>query len=408
MSMSAIIELLRTRIGLEPQSLGANALPEAIAQRMRTLKVADPAAYVALLASSPPDFDELVNDVVVPETWFFRGAQLFSFLAEQVRKTTASRPTESPFRILSVPCSTGEEPYSMAIALIEAGVPCTRWVVDAVDLSARNLTRARRGLYGNFSFRDTPDAIRNRYFRPVEAGWEIDPSLKEAVRFQQGNVLDPMFLASVEPFDLIFCRNLLIYLHTAARAHVVMVLDRLLAPGGLLCTGHAEPLSLLEGRFQVIGPVANFLFRRKEEKSRTGVEKISPRGVLPPQAPRREKSTRVVEPAPLVLVDAPTDLLVLARREADAGNLVAAIASCQTQLSQAGASADLYSLMGVIHQARQDETEACACFRKALYLKPDHEEALTHLLLLHQKRGDEPSAALIRRRLTRKKAGGSP
>src|SRR5579862_8044605 len=114
MSVTAIIDLLRTRIGLEPQSLGANALPEAIAQRLRTLKVADPAAYAALLASSPPDFDELVNDIVVSETWFFRGAKLFSLLAEQVRKTTASRRSEVPYRILSVPCSTGEEPYSMA------------------------------------------------------------------------------------------------------------------------------------------------------------------------------------------------------------------------------------------------------------------------------------------------------
>jgi chemotaxis protein methyltransferase WspC len=109
-----------------------------------------------------------------------------------------------------------------------------------------------------------------------------------------------------------------------------------------------------------------------------------------------------------VLVDTAPNLLVMARRAADAGNLVAALASCLAQLDQGGASADLYSLMGVIHQARHDEDEAGACFRKALYLEPDHEEALTHLLLLHQQRGDESAAALIRRRLTRKTAGGSP
>ncbi len=408
MSLSAIIELLRTRIGLEPQSLGANALPEAINRRMRALKVDDADAYAALLAASPLEFDELVNDVVVPETWFFRGAQLFAYLAEQIRKTTASRPAERPFRILSVPCSTGEEPYSMAIALAEAGVPSTHWMVDAVDLSTRNLTRARRGLFSNFSFRETSDALRNRYFRRVEGGWEIDPSLGEAVRFQQGNMLDPTFLASVEPFDLIFCRNLLIYLHTGARAQVISVLDRLLAPSGLLCMGHAEPLSLLEGRFQTIGSAAHFLFRRKEEKRQAGALPISRRAALPPPALRREKSAPSVEPAPLVLVETPTDLLGSARRAADAGNLEAALASCQLQLDQGGGSADLFSLMGVIHQARHEEAEAGACFRKALYLEPDHEEALTHLLLLHQQRGDEPAAALIRRRLARKTAGGSP
>jgi chemotaxis protein methyltransferase WspC len=296
----------------------------------------------------------------------------------------------------------------MAIALAEAGVPGTCWTVDALDLSARNLARARRGLYGNFSFRQTPDALRNRYFRRVEGGWQIDPSLDETVRFHQANILDAMFLAGAEPFDLIFCRNLLIYLHSAARTQVLSVLDRLLAPGGLLCMGHAEPLSLLEERFETTGPAANFLFQRKEDKRPAGAGIIFRRAALPSAVQRRMKSAPAVEPAPLVMVDAPAGSLDLARRAADAGNLAAALASCHAHLNQVGASADLYSLMGVIHQARHDETEAGACFRKALYLEPDHEEALTHLLLLHQQLGDEPGAALIRRRLTRKTAGGNP
>src|SRR5262249_5758451 len=148
------------------------------------------------------------------------------------------------YRVLSVPCSTGEEPYSLALALLEAGVAPSSWQIDAVDLSPRHIERAGRGVFGEFSFRQTPPELRQRYFRRIAAGWEPEPALRALVRFRQGNLLAAFFLAGEEPFDLIFCRNLFIYLLPAARRRALETLDRLLAAEGWLCMGHAEPIEL--------------------------------------------------------------------------------------------------------------------------------------------------------------------
>ena len=200
--------------------------------------------------------------MVVSETWFLRGGELFAYLAEHARTTLRGRGPNGVFRALSVPCSTGEEPYSLAIALADLGLSPARFRIDGVDISPRAINQARRGVFGQLSFRQTPPEVRHRHFRPVEGGWEIDPFLRSCVRFSSGNLLDPSFRGLERPYDLIFCRNLFIYLHPAAREQGLAVLTRLLAPQGLLCLGHAESLDPEDGRFERVGPDGFFLYRR--------------------------------------------------------------------------------------------------------------------------------------------------
>jgi chemotaxis protein methyltransferase WspC len=332
----------------------------------------------------------------VPETWFFRGGPIFARLAQQARAAGMRSPGRV-FRVLSAPCSTGEEPYSMALALFDAGVPPASWAIDAIDLSRRALERARRGVYGEPSFRE-PGLDRARHFRPAPGGWEIDPAVRAAVRFRRGNLLDPGLLAGEGPYDVIFCRNLLIYLTPEARGRVLVTLDRLLRPAGLLCTGPAEALAVLGPRFRPAGPAGSFLFRRASLVPDRGPA-LGAAMAVGPREPARPNPPAA--PAP--------DGLARARRQADAGDLEAALASCRAHLDTAGPSADLYSLLGVIRQARREEAEAADCFRKALYLDPCHGEALTHLMLLCRQRGQEAEADLLRRRLRRLAAeGGEP
>ncbi len=425
MNVNEAAEQLRARIGLDPQSLGSKVLSSIVAERMRALGVSDPRRYAAHLADSHEEFAALVEDVVVAETWFFRGGKVFSYLADYIRRTTASA-SSPPFRILSAPCSSGEEPYSLVIALVEAGVPHERWTVEGVDLSLRSLSRAGRGLYRDLAFRETPAELKSKYFRKNNEGWELDPALRRLVQFRQGNLLDPQLLVCEPAFDLIFCRNLLIYLHQEARARVLANLDRLLAPRGLLCMGHAEPWNLLDRRFRATGPNPYFLFerapatgmlpdvenslangRRKpaggSNQPAGGIHQPAYAGRSPSRRSRRESAS-----SPASVHATPLDLLAQARQEADAGSLDKALQSCQAHLSVAKPSADAYSLLGVIHQARKERTQAIDCFRKALYLDSQNEEALLHLLLLYQESGDEDAAKLLRRRLDRKAAGGKP
>lgn len=407
MNVDAVAEQLQRRIGVDPLSLGSTTLSSIVAKRMRALGLTDPQRYAAHLKHSTEEFTALIDEVVVPETWFFRGGKVFSYLTDHVRRATLSKSFASVFRILSAPCSTGEEPYSMVMALLDAGIPREQWHLDGIDLSLRSLAKARQGLYREASFRETPTLLRHRYFHKTEGGWEFDPSLRDLVRFRQGNLLDAELLRGAAPFDLIFCRNVLIYLDAEARRRVLANLDRLLAPQGLLCMGHAEPLNLLDPRFQDTGPHDCFLFQRRK---RTGETPI------PPEPPKKRTSETPVLPKkgiqrsgnatrPLAVRSAPpssiasVDFLIQARQEADAGLLDKALQTCRAHLSVTEPSAHAYSLLGVIHQARHEQTEAIECFRRALYLDPQHEEALLHLMLLSQERGNEAEASRLRRRL---------
>lgn len=414
MNVREVAEVLQSRIGVDPLSLGSNVLVNIVANRMRVLGLKDPERYVARLRDSAEELATLIDDVVVPETWFFRGGKVFDFLADHARQALQAKPLAPTFRILSAPCSTGEEPYSMAIALVEAGIPHERWTVEGIDLSPPSLARAGQGVYREMSFRETPERLRRQYFQEQEGGWRINASLREKVHFRQGNLIDPDLLRGEQPFDLIFCRNVLIYLNADAREDVLANLDRLLAPNGLLCMGHAEPLNLIDPRFQATGPHDLFLFQRRREPDRrravaAGMAPISLRKDLEPTvpAPRRSYPPRSpsVSAVPAAEV-APVELLLQARREADAGSLDKARQTCRAYLSTTKTSAHAYSLLGVIHQAQRERAEAIDCFRRALYLDPQHEEALLHLLLLYQEEGNQAAALRLRRRLERKSAGG--
>jgi chemotaxis protein methyltransferase WspC len=383
MNLAPVLALLQERTGLDPGSLGAPTVEAAVLRRLRETRL-DAPRYAARLAADAVEFGELVGEVVVPETWFFRGGDVFWHLAEHARALLSARP--GPFRALSLPCSTGEEPYSLAIALAEAGVPPARVALDGVDLSARHVEAARRGRFSELAFRQTSDDLRQRYFRQSAAGWEIDPSLRALARFQTGNLLDPGLLRWEKPYDLVFCRNLFIYLTPAARKAGLDTLARLVAPGGLLCTGHAEPLDGAEKRFERAGAERYFLYRRRSEPGALATVRAEPVA----NAPGSDRHNP----------------LHRARQEADRGRYDEALALCLDAETRFGPSADLYTLLGVLHHARRDDAEAGRCFARALNLDPEHREALTHLMLLSQLQGDHPRAAALRGRLERLPPGG--
>jgi chemotaxis protein methyltransferase WspC len=425
MSFAPVLKLLSERAGLDPASLGSTAVKSAVAARLRACHLR-PEEYAVRLADDAGEFQALLEEVVVPETWFFRGGVLFFHLAEQVR---ARRRTS---RVLSIPCSTGEEPYSLAVALAELGVPPASCVLDGVDVSARNVEAAQAGVFGELSFRQTDPSLRARYFRPAEGGWQIVEPLRRAVRFLVGNVLDPALLLFEAPYDVVFCRNLFIYLTPPARRQALQALARLLTPGGLLSLGHAEPLDADDARFRRTGPDGMFLYERTAmTAAHPGLPAPVRQAPQPDAPPRRAaEAPRSTGVSPVIAATGGTpvlrqeksqaaqpdgqptrdDLLAQARRQADGGQLAPALELCRTIEGRFGPCADTSSLTGIIHQARRDSLAATRAFRRALYLEPNHREALTHLMLLCQDQGDRAQAELLRKRLERLGAapGGEP
>ena len=227
---------------------------------MDALGIDDPAAFIALIRVDAAERDLLVEEVVVGESWFFRDPQVFDFVRD-VATTLAALPGRRPVQILCAPCAGGEEPYSVAMALLAAGLTADQFTIDAVDVSRRGLERAARGRYSANAFRNADLSFRDRWFHQDAGQSVIDERVRAAVSFSWANLLDENFPAGRGSYDVIFCRNLLIYLTMEARGRVERTLDALLRADGILILGAAEPPTL-KGDWIPAGTAAVFAMRR--------------------------------------------------------------------------------------------------------------------------------------------------
>jgi chemotaxis protein methyltransferase WspC len=420
----AIEELLKNEIGLDPTSVGPQLILRAVRERMRHLKLSDLAAYERTVKNSAEELQELVEEVVVAESWFFRDERPFQWLRGYVQQRLDGPTAQVPLRILSMPCAAGEEPYSIAIILSEEGLSAGQYRIDAIDASARRLAIARRGVYSKNAFRGSVLPLQSRYFRLHPEGYEIDPALQASVQFIQGSILDPRLLEDPQPYDLVFCRNLLIYLIPTARAALLALVDRVLAADGVLLIGHADRLQSTgaERGFVPTGDSDCFAYRRIASSKPAGpVDAHSPGsfrsipnpGSLYPVHAMEilsQPETAATATKPVIStntdnvvqnMDEPSLLLRQASELANQGRFSEAISLCQQHLQQNGVTATAYCLMGMICQASSDRHRAEDCFRKAVYLDPSHDEALLALALLAERRGDQRAAAGYRRRAER-------
>ena len=209
MSLPQIIALLRETLGLDVASVGVSLIERAVKRRVNANDLRDISQYADLLQRSEPELQSLFEAVVIPETFFFRYPESFAALRQIVGEQFLFGTQK--MRALSVPCSTGEEPYSIAMTLLDAGLSLEKFQIDAIDISAHLLDIARLGLFGSNSFRGSELQFRNQYFQKTDAGFRLCDRVRQCVKFEQGNVLEERFRFGSEPYDFIFCRNLLIY-----------------------------------------------------------------------------------------------------------------------------------------------------------------------------------------------------
>jgi chemotaxis protein methyltransferase WspC len=431
--MTQIEQLLREKIGLDPASVGSSSIERIVRLRMKSLGIKEPQEYAGLLSKLGAEWKELVEGVVVTETWFFRDHEPFDAFVRFVREAGLLAHA-GRLRILSMPCASGEEPYSLAISLIEAGLPLDKFHIDAADISARALACAKRAVYGRNSFRGNDLAFRDRYFQPSREGYVLDPTVRSAVHFSEGNLLDPGFLANKGHYDFIFCRNLLIYFDRDTQARALQTVNRLLASSGILMTGAAEQPIALENHFVSAHVPMAFACRKasasptdsaRHSRSTRALQVVPPQppafsppvlpAITPPASPRSFRFERAgpAQPSPrpgargplqsaVPEVKSPARELEAARRLADAGHLDEAAIICETYLRANTTSAQAWYLLGVIREAASDPS-ARECYRKALYLDPNHYETLLQMAWLSEQGGDIGRALGFRTRAIRAK-----
>ena len=403
MPFPQIIALLRQTIGFDVATVGHSLIERAVKQRLSMNDLRSIWQYVDLLQSSESELQNLVEAVVIPETFFFRYPETFAALRQIVGEQFLFQSRK--LRVLSVPCSTGEEPFSIAISLIDTGLSEEKFQIDAIDISEHALSFARLSLFGSNSFRGSELSFRDRNFRQTGAAFQLCDRLRQCVQFQQGNLLEKGFRSDSEPYDFIFCRNLLIYFDTGAQDRALKSLRQLLKADGLLFVGSAETGLLSQHRFSSVKLPMAFALRKSESVIFHPPQKVKHAKVWSPaRALRKETFGKPRLPIPekpaaeSVKRRNKAGDLAFAEELADKGELGAAAEICEISLREEGPSARAFHLLGLIRDSAGDQQQAGELYRKALYLEPDHYDVLIHFALLKDKCGDVIAANVLKNR----------
>ncbi len=226
-----------------------------VADRMAAVGAPSFPAYFARLQSDPQEAELLVNSFTVNETYFYREEHQLQCLGKSLLPDIVRhRGPGDLVRIWSVPCSTGEEPYSIAIWLLENWAMVDAYHIEIVgsDIDTRVLLDAEAGEYGERALARLPPDVIERYFEPPRNGQRrLIQDLRESVKFTQVNLVDSASVAAQGQFDIIFCRNVLIYFDEASRLLAVSNLYDSLQPGGYICLGHTESMTRITDRFKI-------------------------------------------------------------------------------------------------------------------------------------------------------------
>ena len=403
---------LKERIGLDVASVGEAIIERAVRQRSKAVEARTPDDYWQHLQRSHDEQQALIEAVIVPETWFFRYPESFATLARLACTRLAEINQMRALRILSLPCSTGEEPYSIAMALLDAGLAPHQFKVQGVDVSPLSVERARRGVYGKNSFRGGDLAFRERHFTEHGDGYHIAERVREQVRLQVGNLLDPALLASEASYDFVFCRNLLIYFDQPTQQQVFDVLKRLTHVDGVLFIGPAEGSLLGRHGMRSIGVPQSFAFSRHVEPT-----KPAPTFVPTPR-PQRSAAPIPAKPRPFSTVSAqvmpiqvpPSEAGTLLSRIAtlaNEGKSAEARAACEQYLSNHPPAAQVFYWLGLLSDVEGSALQAQGYYRKALYLEPQHPQALMQLAALLESQGDRAGARRLQARAVRSERADS-
>ena len=263
-----ICELVRRHCGLHFQPDSRFLLEKRLLRRIQELDLGSFPAYHYLLQSDTSgerELSHLIDELTTNETYFFRERnQLRALIEEIVPELRSRRPalSNTPVSIWSAGCSSGEEPYSIVMLALEAGLEPGRDLrVYASDISRKVLQKARRGEYRPASFRDTAE-VQKKYFGERDGVWRVSDDVKRHVVFTHLNLMDRGRLSLLGAMDVILCRNVIIYFDLATKASVIRTFEEKLRPGGYLLLGHSESLINITSAFELCHLKHDLVYRR--------------------------------------------------------------------------------------------------------------------------------------------------
>ncbi len=269
-SLERFRTVIARRLGLQFDDGRLDVLADALGQRLEAKKPMSPSAYLALLESGGNSQDELrilASHLTVAETYFFRIREHFRALAEIALPERMRLAQHRPLRLLSAGCASGEEAYSLAMVVREhlPQVSRSRVLITGVDINPAMLAKAREGRYSAWSLRDTTPEIQARYFHSDGKQFVLDEEIRSMVKFEERNLaVEEENRWAPEPYDVIFCRNVIMYLVPDAARFAVVRLTRALASGGFFFLSHAESLRGISQDFHLRHTHETFYYQKRE------------------------------------------------------------------------------------------------------------------------------------------------
>jgi chemotaxis protein methyltransferase CheR len=260
-----IRDLLHERAGIFFDPDRFDTMLDKLADRARQTACHSYLDYYYLLKYEDTDRSEwrrVMDAFSVQETYFWREYAQIAALAERIVPQWFGA-TAAPLLIWSAACASGEEPVSLAIALREAGWGNHPITIAASDASEAALEKARAGIYRERSFRSLPDALRAKYFEPVDRGWKVRRELLLPIAFQRANLVEPSEIALLAAAPVVFCRNVFIYFSPDSIRRTVAAFAGRMPDGGHLFVGAPESLVKLTDEFELRELGDAFVYRRK-------------------------------------------------------------------------------------------------------------------------------------------------
>lgn len=359
-----------------------------LSRRLQVRAASTCAAYFRLLTdgrSGRDEMDRLVGELTIGETYFFRQKEHFELLRHQILPDLLQRNHVSRMlRIWSAGCATGAEPYSVSLLLqSEFRTELAGWTVSilATDINVDFLARAQEARYADWALRETPEEIKNRCFVKDGAIWRLRPEFRKGVTFQYHNLASESDLAgSGRMFDLILCRNVLIYFSRAQTASVLERFHGCLAPGGWLLVGYAEPNMEMFKMFETVSTGEATAYRKSSEELSSGSSRqpsawpeFQPQlrdiALMPVEASARSAVAEAPAQEPRVTLK---DLRLLA----DSGHWGAAIALAHKLIETDGLNPGAHFTAALIHDHMGEIEKTRQALRRAIYL--DRGFALAH------------------------------
>lgn len=402
-----ILQLLSDETGLNVDSVGLLSLTRSINQCMKKAQMADTKIYSELLKNNKQHLIELIEEIKVPETWFFRDVGGFNYLKSRILNNIPNFSPTNPLRILSAPTSTGEEAYSAVMLAFDCGMTSDSIQVVASDISLASLEFANKNRYRKISFRNDYQDFKEKYFTNIDGYFQVSENVACVPVFLQGNLVKDDFLSGETKFDFIFCKNLLIYLNIESRKIVVNNINRLLKDDGSLLVGLSEISYFTHNGFEQVKYDMAFACQKSSSeaqnsnnKSLEAASKQSDFNIFKPNNTKRKRSssrhfpTEIKTISPVLTIDSLKEI-------ANKGDFVGAELICNKILQNDYTNTEALYYMGLIQNARHKFNEASDYFKKVLYMNPNHYESLVHLNLIYEDIGDSERATLYKERAER-------